>query len=93
MEVHTPHWTIVLIKFVQEGAHAVVPQLDDTIVEGGEDPGPCRVEGEALHPGGLGLKLGQHYDFVTWSLYNCSAIENPLLIILRNQSRHFKFSK
>ena len=29
-------------------------------MKGGKDPGPVDVEGQALHPGGLCLKLGQH---------------------------------
>ena len=34
-------------------------------MKGGEDPGPVDVEGQALHPGGLRLKLGQHPDAVS----------------------------
>ena len=38
----------------------VIPELEDAIMKRGEDPGPVDVEGQALHPGGLRLKLGQH---------------------------------
>lgn len=33
VEADAAHWTIVLIKFVQQRAHPVVPELDDTIVQ------------------------------------------------------------
>ena len=48
----------------------VVPQLEDSVVEGGEDPGPVDVEGQTLHPGGLGLELSQHPDSFSISAYN-----------------------
>ena len=38
--------TIMFIVSVNEGAHTVVPQLDDPIVKAGQDPWPCRVEGQ-----------------------------------------------
>ena len=58
------HRTIVFIKLVKKGAHSVVPQLDDSIMKGGQDPGSVDVEGQTLHPRGLGLKLGQHASCV-----------------------------
>lgn len=36
----------MLIKLVYEGAHAVIPELDDAIVEAGEHPGPLRVKAQ-----------------------------------------------
>ncbi len=60
VEADAPDRPLVLVKLLEEGAHAVVPQLDDAVVQRGQDPGSLRVEGQALHPGGLGLELGQH---------------------------------
>lgn len=36
--------TIMLVKLVDKSAHAIVPQLDDTVVQTSENPGPFRVE-------------------------------------------------
>lgn len=36
--------TIMLVKLVDEGAHAIVPQLDDAVVQASQNPGPFRVE-------------------------------------------------
>ena len=36
--------TIVFVVSVDECAHAVVPELDDSIVETGQDPGPRGME-------------------------------------------------
>ena len=36
----------MLIISVNEGAHAVVPQLDNTIVQAGQDPWPCWMKGK-----------------------------------------------
>lgn len=60
MEVHAADGPVVLVEAVEQRAHPVVPELDDAVVQRGEDPGPHRVEGEALHPVRLGLELGQH---------------------------------
>jgi hypothetical protein len=56
--MNSTHWPIVLIEAVDECAHTVVPQLDDTAVQAGQDPWPPRVEAQPLHPITLGLKLG-----------------------------------
>ena len=37
-------------------------QLNDTIVQCGTNPWPNRMEGEALHPGGFTLELGEHRE-------------------------------
>ena len=34
-------------------------------MEGGQHPGPVDMEGQTLHPGGLGLKLSQHPQAVS----------------------------
>mmetsp|Transcript_54339 Transcript_54339/g.132803 ORF Transcript_54339/g.132803 Transcript_54339/m.132803 type:complete len:248 (-) Transcript_54339:94-837(-) len=59
VEVHAAHRPVVLVKAIEEGAHAEVPELDDAIVERDHDPGPLRVEGEALDAVGFGLELGE----------------------------------
>jgi hypothetical protein len=60
VEVDAAHGPVVLVEAVEEGAHAVVPHLDDPAVEAGEDPWAARVEGEPLDAVALGLELGQH---------------------------------
>jgi hypothetical protein len=52
VEVDAAHGAVVLIKAVDQCAHAVVPQLDDAAVQGGQDPWALGVEGQALHPAG-----------------------------------------
>lgn len=42
--------TIVLVESVDERAHAVVPQLDHTAVQRGQDPWTLGVEAQALDP-------------------------------------------
>lgn len=36
--------TVVLIEFVDKGAHPIIPQLDNAIVQAGEDPRPLGVK-------------------------------------------------
>ena len=60
MEVDAANRPVVLVEAVEEGAHAVVPHLDDAAVEAGQDPWAARVEGEALDPVAFGLELGEH---------------------------------
>jgi hypothetical protein len=60
VEVDAPDGPVVLVEAVEEGAHAVVPHLDDAAVEAGQDPWAARVEGKALDPVALGLELGEH---------------------------------
>lgn len=60
MEVNPPDGTVVLLEAVDEGPHAVVPELDHAAVEAGEDPWPLAVEAQALHPVALRLELRQH---------------------------------
>ena len=47
------------------GCRAPIGYLDHAVVERGEDPGPVGVEGQPLHPGRLGLELGQHLPGLT----------------------------
>ena len=42
--LHVTQLTIMFIVSVNECAHAVVPQLDDSIVQTGQDPWPRRME-------------------------------------------------
>jgi len=60
--------TIMFIVSVNEGAHTVVPQLDDPIVKAGQDPWPGRVEGQTLHTMRFGFVLRQHYFTIASSL-------------------------
>lgn len=51
---------IVLVEAINEGPHAVVPELDHATVKAGEDPWTLAVEAQALHPVALCLELRQH---------------------------------
>jgi hypothetical protein len=66
--MNAPHWPVVLIEPVDERAHAVIPQLNNTAVQAREDPWPPRVEAQPLHPIALRLELGQHCAGSTNSL-------------------------
>ena len=50
----------MLVISVKQRAHAVIPELDDTIMQTGEDPRAFGVEGKSLHAVGFRLKLSQH---------------------------------
>ena len=50
-------YTVVFIKSLQKGSHAVVPQLNRTIVKSSQDPGSLGMEGDALDAVALGLEL------------------------------------
>ena len=60
VKVDASHRTIVFGVFIDLDTDAVVPQLDETVVQRREDPGSVRVQGEALDPVALRLKLVQH---------------------------------
>lgn len=45
---------------IEQGAHAVVPQLDDAVVQRGENPWSNGVERQPLHAIALRLELGEH---------------------------------
>ncbi len=47
----------MLLELVEKGAHSVVEDLDDAVVEGGSDPWALRVEGEALDAVAFGLEF------------------------------------
>lgn len=51
---------VVLVELVDQGSHAVVPELDDAAVETRQDPWPLRVETQALHSVTLRLEFRQH---------------------------------
>ena len=52
--------TFVSFELVNKNSKSVVPKLDDTIVQGAEEPGSGRVEVDALHSLRLSLELDQH---------------------------------
>lgn len=45
---------------VEQRPHAVIPELDDPVVQRRQDPWSDRVEREPLNPVALGLELRQH---------------------------------
>ena len=49
---------VVLVEALQQRTHAIVPQLDNAIVQRRKHPRPAGVEGKAFHPIRLGLKFG-----------------------------------
>lgn len=51
---------IVLVKAVDESAHAVIPELDHTAVKTRQDPWPLAVEAQPLDTVTLGLEFRQH---------------------------------
>ena len=56
MEADAAHGTVVLVETIDQGTHAIVPQLDHTAVQGREDPWALRVERQALDAVALGLR-------------------------------------
>jgi hypothetical protein len=50
----------MLIESIQKGSDAVIPQLNEAIVEGGENPGPLGVKAQPLHSIALRFELCQH---------------------------------
>lgn len=56
MEMDAAHGTVVLIEPIDEGSHAVVPQLDHPAVKAGKNPWPLGVERQALDAVRLGLQ-------------------------------------
>ena len=69
----------------------VVPQLDDAVVQAGEDPWPLRVERQSLHPGTLWRKeiviLCFYSEHFKQSLYGFRSI---VCDILPNLSLKFR---
>lgn len=55
MEVNAAHGPVVFIEPIDESSHAVVPQLDHTRMQRGEDPWALGVERQALDAVRLGL--------------------------------------
>ena len=50
----------MLLELVQQCLRSVVEEVDGSIVQRGEDPGPELVERESLHALGLRLEFLQH---------------------------------
>ena len=63
VKVHPSDGSVVFVESIDQGSHAIVPQLDDAGVQRGEDPRPLRVERQAFHPVRFRLELGQHFLF------------------------------
>ena len=61
VKVHPSDGSVVFVESIDQGSHAIVPQLDDAGVQRGEDPRPLRVERQAFHPVRFRLELGQHF--------------------------------
>ncbi len=60
MEVDPSDRPVVLVKGVDAGTHPVIPELDNTVVKRGKNPGTGWMEGNTFYSIGFGLKLGQH---------------------------------
>lgn len=52
---------IVLIEAVDEGAHAVIPELDHAAVKTREDPWALAVKAQSFHSIALSLEFRQHF--------------------------------
>jgi hypothetical protein len=61
VEVNAAHGPVVLVEAVNEGTHAVVPELNHSRVQGRQDPWPLRVEAQPLH-----LLGGRHITKGGW---------------------------
>ena len=51
----------MLVEPIDQSTHTIIPELDHTTVQTGEDPWSLRVEGEALNSVTLRLELRQHF--------------------------------
>lgn len=60
MEINAANRPLMLVEAIDEGAHAIVPKLDGTIVQAGQDPWTGGMEGKALDTIAFRFKLGQH---------------------------------
>ena len=65
VEMDTMDGVVVLVKLVDKGSNAVVPELDDAVVETRQDPWLLRMETQALHSVTLCLKFHQ-YLLLMW---------------------------
>ena len=61
MEMNAADGSVVLVESVDEGAHAVIPELDHTAVETCEDPWALGVKAQSFHSIALGLEFRQHF--------------------------------
>lgn len=73
VEMEGADGAVVLVEFVEESAHAVIPELDDAAVETGEDPWSLRVEAEAFYSVTLRLEFRQHLLLLL--LHMCKSIQ------------------
>ena len=67
MEADTTHWAFMLFEPIQQRAHAVVEQLDDTIVQGSQDPWPLWVKAQTLDAVGLALEFDELHRDTSYS--------------------------
>lgn len=77
----------MLVEAINEGVHAVVPELDHAAVQTRQDPWPLAVETQALHSIALRLKLGQHFlrlFFPAVSTQTCKEIKSSSKNWIRN---------
>ena len=61
VKMNTTNRTFVLVEPIDQSTHTIIPELDHTTVQTGEDPWSLRVEGEALNSVTLRLELRQHF--------------------------------
>jgi predicted ATPase len=76
------HITIMLIELVNQCAHPIVPQLDDSIVKTSKDPGPFWVETQPFHTGRLRLEFGQHHRKAMITIYESVKLTLKMLTLI-----------
>lgn len=59
----------MLVEAVDEGAHAIIPKLDDAAVKTGEDPWALGVKAQSFHSIALSLEFRQHFLKILSSLH------------------------
>jgi hypothetical protein len=62
MKMDSTDRALVFVELFDHRVQSVVPQLDGSSVETGEDPWPFGVEGQAFHPGGFAFEFRQHFS-------------------------------
>lgn len=60
----------MLVEAVDEGAHAVIPELDHAAVKTREDPWALAVKAQSLHSIALSLEFRQHFRKNPLSTYD-----------------------
>ena len=48
MKMHAAHGSVVLVEAVDESAHSIVPELNNTAVQAGQNPWPLGMERQTL---------------------------------------------